>query len=48
MLTQAFPPGRVDEVLAETGRVQQRSRLLRARLVVHFVLVCATRHGVFE
>lgn len=38
MLTQAFPQSLVDEVLAETGRVQQRNRLLPARLVVYFVL----------
>ncbi|MFI6278288.1 transposase domain-containing protein [Streptomyces sp. NPDC050988] len=29
MLTQAFPQSLVDEVLAETGRVQQRNRLLQ-------------------
>ncbi|MGI5513786.1 transposase domain-containing protein [Streptomyces sp. CA-106131] len=45
MLTQAFPQSLVDEVLAETGRVQQRNRLLPARLVVYFVLACATRRG---
>ncbi|MFH9554713.1 transposase domain-containing protein, partial [Streptomyces sp. NPDC017435] len=28
MLTRAFPPELVDEVIAETGRVEQRSRLL--------------------
>lgn len=38
VLTATFPPGLVDEVLAETGRVQQRSRLLPARVVVYFVL----------
>ncbi|MGW4978176.1 transposase domain-containing protein [Streptomyces mirabilis] len=38
VLTQAFPQSLVDEVLAETGRVQQRNRLLPARLVVYFVL----------
>jgi hypothetical protein len=38
----------VDEVIAETGRVEQRSRLLPARVVVYFVLACATRRGVFE
>ncbi|MER5618564.1 transposase domain-containing protein, partial [Streptomyces sp. NPDC002215] len=34
VLTQAFPRSLVDEVLEETGRVQQRNRLLPARLVV--------------
>lgn len=38
VLAQAFPPGLVDEVLVETGRIQQRNRLLPARLVVYFVL----------
>jgi hypothetical protein len=28
VLTDAFPPGRVDEVLARTGRVQQRVRIV--------------------
>ncbi|MFH8387818.1 transposase domain-containing protein [Kitasatospora sp. NPDC018058] len=34
----AFPPGLVDEVVAESGRAEQRSRLLPARLVGCFVL----------
>jgi hypothetical protein len=38
VLTQALPQSLVDDVLAETGRVQQRNRLLPARLVVYFVL----------
>jgi hypothetical protein len=38
VLTQAFPPSLVDGVLARTGRVQQRTRLLPARVVVYFVL----------
>jgi hypothetical protein len=38
VLTQAFPPSLVDGVLAQTGRVQQRTRLLPARVVVYFVL----------
>jgi hypothetical protein len=45
VLTKAFPPGLVDGVLAETGRVQQRSRLLPARLVVYFVLAMALFSG---
>lgn len=45
VLTQAFPPGLVDEVLAETGRVQQRNRLLPARLVVYFVLAMCLFSG---
>jgi hypothetical protein len=38
VLTRTFPPGLVDEILAETGRVEQRSRLLPARLVTYYVL----------
>lgn len=45
VLTQAFPPSLVDEVLAETGRVQQRNRLLPARLVVYFVLAMCLFSG---
>lgn len=45
VLTQAFPAELVDEVLAETGRVQQRNRLLPARLVVYFVLAMCLFSG---
>ncbi|MFJ5921840.1 IS4 family transposase [Kitasatospora sp. NPDC092948] len=38
MLTRAFPPDLVDQVLLDCGRVEQRSRLLPARVVVYFVL----------
>ncbi len=38
VLTRTFPPALVDEVLAETGRLERRSRLLPARLVVYYVL----------
>jgi len=38
VLTTAFPPSLVDSVLVRTGRVEQRSRLLPARVVVYFVL----------
>ena len=33
-----FPPALVDEVLEATGRVEQRHRLLPARVVVYFTL----------
>ena len=33
-----FPPALVDEVLETTGRVEQRHRLLPARVVVYFTL----------
>ncbi|MFJ2478249.1 transposase domain-containing protein, partial [Streptomyces sp. NPDC087659] len=45
VLTQAFPQSLGDEVLAETGRVQQRNRLLPARLVVYFVLAMCLFSG---
>ncbi|MFC9621136.1 transposase domain-containing protein [Streptomyces sp. NPDC056930] len=45
VLTQAFPPELVDEVLADTGRIQQRNRLLPARLVVYFVLAMCLFSG---
>ena len=38
VLTTAFPPSLVDSVVVRTGRVEQRSRLLPARVVVYFVL----------
>lgn len=41
VLTRTFPPDLVDEVLQATGRVQQRSRLLPARLVTYYVLALA-------
>jgi hypothetical protein len=41
VLTRTFPPRLVDEVVAETGRLQERQRLLPARLVVYYVLAMA-------
>ena len=41
VLTRTFPPDLVDAVLADTGRLQQRSRLLPARLVTYYVLALA-------
>ncbi|MDF1521935.1 MAG: IS4 family transposase [Trueperaceae bacterium] len=38
VLTRVFPPGLVDEVLLETGRVERRRRSLPARLVLYFVV----------
>ena len=38
VLASTFPPRLVDEVLEATGRVEQRHRLLPARVVVYFVL----------
>ncbi len=40
-----FPPELVDAVVAETGRVEQRQRLLPARVVVYYVLAMALFSG---
>jgi hypothetical protein len=41
VLTRVFAPELVDRVVAEAGRVQQRHRLLPARVVVYYVLAMA-------
>ncbi|MGH9046840.1 MAG: IS4 family transposase [Acidimicrobiales bacterium] len=38
VLTRVFPPDVVDVVIAEAGKVEQRQRLLPARVVVYYVL----------
>src|SRR4051794_9763146 len=38
VLTRVFPPGLVDEVIAEVGRTQQRSRSLPARVMAYFAI----------
>jgi hypothetical protein len=45
LLTVTFPPELVDRVVAETGRVQQRSRLLPSRVVVYYVLAMCLFFG---
>ncbi|MCZ1002384.1 IS4 family transposase [Streptomyces mirabilis] len=45
VLTRAFPPELVDEVVAGCGRVEQRQRLLPARVVVYFVLAMCLFSG---
>ncbi len=45
LLTVTFPPELVDRVIAETGRVQRRSRLLPARVVVYYVLAMCLFFG---
>jgi Insertion element 4 transposase N-terminal/Transposase DDE domain len=45
LLTATFPPELVDRVVAETGRVQQRSRLLPARVMVYYVLAMCLFFG---
>jgi hypothetical protein len=41
VLTRVFPPELVDRVVVEAGRVEQRHRLLPARVVVYYVLAMA-------
>ena len=38
LLTRVFPPGLVDEVIAEVGRTEQRHRVLPARVMAYFSL----------
>ena len=45
LLTVTFPPELVDRVVAEAGRVQRRSRLLPARVVVYYVLAMCLFSG---
>ncbi|MFE6502289.1 IS4 family transposase [Kitasatospora sp. NPDC057738] len=45
VLTRAFPPDLIDEVVAECCRVEQRHRLLPARVVVYFVLAMCLFFG---
>jgi hypothetical protein len=48
-LTSTFPPELVDRVIAQTGRAEQRRRLLPARVVVYFVLALALySHAAYE
>jgi Insertion element 4 transposase N-terminal/Transposase DDE domain len=48
-LTSTFPPELVDRVIEETGRAEQRRRLLPARVVVYWVLALALYgHAAYE
>ena len=48
-LTHTFPPELVDRVVEQTGRAEQRRRLLPARVVVYFVLALALySHAAYE
>src|SRR5215204_568136 len=48
-LTSTFPPELVDRVVEQTGRAEQRRRLLPARVVVYFVLALALYgHAAYE
>jgi hypothetical protein len=46
VLTRTYPPALVDQVLAQTGRVERRHRLLPARLMVSYVLGLALFSGI--
>jgi len=49
VLTRLIDRDLVDEVLAQTGRVEQRSRLLPARVVVYYVLgLCLFSGDAYE
>lgn len=49
LLTRVFPPQLVDEVIAEAGRTQQRSRVLPARVVAYFTIAMALNaEGSYE
>lgn len=41
VLTRTFPPATVDAVITETGRREQRNRLLPARVMVYYVMAMA-------
>ncbi|MER5358484.1 IS4 family transposase [Streptomyces sp. NPDC002785] len=45
VLTRAFPPELLDEVVAECGRTEERRRLLPARVVMYFVLAMCLFSG---
>src|SRR5512132_186332 len=48
-LTSTFPPDLVDRTVQQTGRAEQRRRLLPARVVVYFVLALALySHAAYE
>jgi hypothetical protein len=48
-LTHTFSPELVDQVVQQTGRAEQRRRLLPARVVVYFVLALALySHAAYE
>ncbi|MGI5516969.1 transposase domain-containing protein [Streptomyces sp. CA-106131] len=45
LLSRTFTPELVDFVVDEAGAREERTRSLPSRLVVYFVLTCATRRG---
>lgn len=45
VLTRVVPRDLVDEILAETGRTEKRSRLLPARVVVYYVMALTLFYG---
>lgn len=49
VLTRVFPPEVVDAVIARTGALEQRNRLLPSRLMVYYVMSLALfSNGSYE
>ena len=49
VLTRVFPPGLVDEVIAEVGRTERRNRSLPARVMAYFAIGMALHsEGSYE
>ena len=49
VLTRVFPSGLVDEVIAATGRTEQRHRVLPARVMAYFAIGMALHsEGSYE
>ena len=49
VLTRVFPPDLVDEVIAGTGRTEQRQRALPARVMAYFAIGMAlSAEGSYE
>jgi hypothetical protein len=47
-LTRLVPRELVDEVVASAGRTEIRRNKLPARVMVYFVMACATRRELFR
>ena len=48
LLTQVFPRDLVDEVIAQTGRTEQRNRSLPARVMAYFAIGMGLSDGSYE
>ncbi len=45
VIAKTFPPGRVQQVLAETGRASERERDLPAQVMVYYAIAMALYMG---